>query len=92
MIALPPNVVQPMLYCTSCHQDVTPVHHNFCPQCSITDSMVTLNGDIAKACRDAQIVNHQKCLPNEVRNAIQRMVARKLMSRMKVELTGNDAG
>jgi hypothetical protein len=85
LIALPPGVVQVMVYCTSCHQDVTPVHYNYCPECSITDAAVGLHSAIAEACRTANVVNHQKALPTELRDAIQRNVTKKLLARMKVE-------
>ena len=85
MIALPPNVPQAVVYCTSCHQDVTPTHFNFCPECSITDACVPVNSNIANACREARVINHQKVIPQELRDAITRHTTRKLLLRMKEE-------
>ncbi len=85
MIALPPNVVHAVVYCTSCHQDVTPTQFNFCPECSITDACVPVRINIANACREAQVINHQKVISPQLRDAITRSTTKKLLLRMKEE-------
>ena len=85
MIMLPRNVVPVVVYCTSCHQDVQPTHYNICPECSITDSCVGQISNIANACREADVINYQKVISRERRDAITRQTMKKLLLRAKEE-------